>query len=131
VGFSTRPDNGQEIIDQLRPLPREKVDLDRHRKLLDRIIPVPLYVTMDWIDCGGDKGILAINVPAQPPAALPYVVPGPARTGKDGHQAGAVPIRDGDRTRWLAVQDLQRLLAAAWPQKAGHSQDNASGDGYQ
>ena len=76
VGFSTRLENGQEIIDQVRPVPHAAVDLDRHRKLLDRIIPVPMYVAVDWIDCGDGKGILAIDVPAQPPASLPYVVPG-------------------------------------------------------
>jgi hypothetical protein len=116
VGFSTRKENGQEIIDLVRPVPRAVVDIDRHRKLLDRIIPVPRYVSVDWVDCGDGKGILVIDVPAQPPALLPFVVPGPARTGKDVQQAGAVPIRDGDRTRWLTMADLQRLLAAGWSQ---------------
>jgi hypothetical protein len=123
VGFSTRLENGQEIIDQVRPVPHAAVDLDRHRKLLDRIIPVPMYVAVDWIDCGDGKGILAIDVPAQPPASLPYVVPGLARTGKDAQQAGAVPVRDGDRTRWLTVADMQRLLAAGWSQKGGQSEE--------
>jgi len=41
VGFSTRVENGEEIVDQIRPVPRELVDLDRHRKLLERIIPTP------------------------------------------------------------------------------------------
>jgi len=123
VGLSTRLENGQEILDQIRPVPREQVDLDRHRKLLDRITPGPLYVTVDWIDRGDGKGILFIDVPAQPPACLPYIVPGPARTGKDSQQVGALPVRDGDRTRWLTVPDLQRLLAAGWSQKGGHSEE--------
>jgi len=123
VGFSTTKENGQEIIDLVRPVPRALVDIDRHRKLLDRIIPVPRYVSVDWVDCGDGKGILVIDVPAQPPALLPFVVPGPARTGKDVQQAGAVPIRDGDRTRWLTMADLQRLLAAGWSQKGGQSEE--------
>jgi hypothetical protein len=123
VGFTTRKENDQEVIDQVRPVPRAVVDLDRYRKLLDRIIPVPLYVSVDWIDRGGGKGILVIDVPVQPPVSLPFVVPGPARTGKDSQQAGAVPVRDGDRTRWLTVADMQRLLAAGWSQKGGHSEE--------
>jgi hypothetical protein len=123
VGISTRQEHGEEILDQIRPVPRDLVDLDRHRKLLGRIEPAPLYVTVDWIDRGDGKGILVIDVPAQPPACLPCIVPGPARTGKDSQQAGALPVREGDRTRWLDVSDLQRLLAAGWSQKGGHSEE--------
>lgn len=123
VGFSTRVEHGEEIVDQIRPVPREQVDLDRYRKLLERITPTPMYVAVDWIDRGDAKGILFIDVPAQPPACLPYLVPGPARSGKNGQQAGALPVRDGDRTRWLTVPDLQRLLAAGWSQKGGHSEE--------
>ena len=121
VGFSTRVENGEEIVDQIRPVPRELVDLDRHRKLLERIIPTPLYVTVDWIDRGDDKGILVIDVPAQPPACLPYLVPGPARTCRDSRLAAALPVRDGDRTRWLVPEDLQRLVAPGWVQKGSYS----------
>src|SRR6202035_896742 len=38
MGFTTRKENDQEVIDQVRPVPRAVVDLDRYRKLLDRII---------------------------------------------------------------------------------------------
>jgi hypothetical protein len=82
VGFATQVEDGQEVIDRVRPVPRERVDLDRHRKLLDRIVPVPLHVRVDWVGCGQDKGILVIDVPVQPAACLPFLVPGPARTGK-------------------------------------------------
>ena len=78
----------QEILDQIRPVPRGLVDLDRHRKLLERIIPAPLYVTVDCVGRGDGKGILFIDVPAQPPTCLPYLVPGSARMGKDSQQAG-------------------------------------------
>ena len=123
VGFATRVEDGQEVIDRVRPVPRERVDLDRHRKLLDRIVPVPMHVRVDWADCGQDRGILVVDVPAQPAACLPFLVPGPARSGKDSHQAGALPVRDGDRTRWLSVSDLQRLIAAGWSQNGGSGEE--------
>src|SRR5260370_42396186 len=57
VGFSTRNENGQEVIDVGRPGPRAVVDIHRHRKLLARILPVPRYVSVAWVACGHDKGI--------------------------------------------------------------------------
>lgn len=123
VGFSTTLAHDQEVIDEVRPVPRNRVSLDRHRKLLDRLVPVPLHVSVSWLDCGDEKGILVIDVPAQPPACLPVLVPGSARTGSGGNQGGAVPVRDGDRTRWLTVADMQRLLAAGWSQNGGHGEE--------
>lgn len=123
VGFATRPEDGEEIIDRLRPVPRDRVDLDRYRKILDGIVPVPMDVGVNWADCGEAKGIVIIDVPAQPAACRPFLVPGPARTGKGSYPAGALPIRDGDRTRWLSVSDMQRLLAAGWSQNGGHGEE--------
>lgn len=34
VGFSTRKEHDREILDQVRPVPRALVDLDRHRMLI-------------------------------------------------------------------------------------------------
>lgn len=78
VGVSTRKEHDREILDQVRPVPRALVDLDRHRKLIrERVIPPPRGVSVEWIDCGQGTGVLMVDVPAQPPACLPYVVPGP------------------------------------------------------
>ena len=113
VGFSTTKENGQEIIDLVRPVPRAVVDIDRHRKLLDRIIPVPRYVSVDWVDCGDGKGILVIDVPAQPPAYLAA-----ARRAAAEHQdQHRQPItRDALRARLgvstQAASDLLRQLRA-------------------
>jgi hypothetical protein len=123
VGFATRLEDGDEVIDRVRPVPRDRVDLDRYRKLLEGIVPVPMDIGVDWADCGQGKGILIIDVPAQPPACLPFLVPGPACTGKGGYPAGALPVRDGDRTRWLSASDMQRLLAAGWSQNGGHGEE--------
>jgi hypothetical protein len=111
VGFGTRKDHDQEIIDELRPVPRALVDLDRHRKLIrERVLPPPRNLTVEWIDCGNDTGVLMIDVPAQPLTSMPHVVSGPAR----GRDSVAVPMRDGDGTQWLQQAEMQRLLAAGW-----------------
>jgi hypothetical protein len=111
VGFGTRKEYDQEIIDELRPVPRALVDLDQHRKLIrERILPPLRNLTVEWIDCGNDAGVLVIDVPAQPPACLPYVMKGSTRS----RDSVAVPIRQGDATAWLPQAEIQRLLAAGW-----------------
>jgi hypothetical protein len=128
VGFSTRKEHDREIIDQVRPVPRALVDLDRHRKLIrERVIPPPRGVTVDWIDCGNDTGVLVIDVPAQPSACLPYVVLGPARAAAAGSVSVAVPIREADATPWLPQAEIQRLLAAGWTATGGPSEEFLAG----
>lgn len=128
VGFSTRKEHDREILDQVRPVPRALVDLDRHRKLIrERVIPTPRAVTVEWIDCGNDSGVLVIDVPAQPPARLPYVVPGPARAASAGYVSVAVPVREADATPWLPQAEIQRLLAAGWTATGGPSEEFLAG----
>jgi hypothetical protein len=117
VGLTTRRDHDSEIIDQVRPVPRSLVDLDRHRKLIrERVIPVPREVSVEWISCGDSKGVLVIDVPAQPPERLPHVVAGATR------ESVAVPVREADATAWLPQAEIQRLLAAGWTATGGRQQ---------
>src|ERR1035441_5821682 len=92
VGFSTVKEHGEEIIAAHRPVPRDLVDTDQHRKLIrERIMPPPRGLAVDWIDSGDSKGVLVIDVPAQPSARLPHVVPGPSRTVHVSKLSVAVP----------------------------------------
>jgi hypothetical protein len=128
VGVSTRKEHDREILDQVRPVQRALVDLDRHRKLIrERVIPPPRGVSVEWIDCGQGTGVLAIDVPAQPPACLPYVVPGPARAATVSRVSVAVPVREGDATPWLPQAEIQRLLAAGWAATGGPSEEFLTG----
>jgi hypothetical protein len=128
VGFRTTSEHGQEFLKELRPVPRGLVDLDRHRKLIrERVIPPPRSVAVDWHDTGSDKGVLAIYVPAQPPACLPFVVPGPTRTAVVSDISVAIPIREADATPWLPQAEIQRLLAAGWTATGGPTEEDLSG----
>lgn len=50
VGYSTRKDHDQEVVDALRPVPRALVDLHRYRKLIrERVIPPLRGVSVEWI----------------------------------------------------------------------------------
>ncbi len=124
VGFSTQKQGDCEVLDSVRPVPRNLVDLDRHRKLIrERVIPPPRDVNVEWIDCGSGKGILVIDVPAQPPARLPHVVPGPTKSTEVSRLSVAVPVREADATAWLPQAEIQRLLAAGWTATGGPSDE--------
>ena len=120
VGFTTRKDHDCETLDQVRPVPRGLVDLDRYRKLIrERVMPAPREVSVDWVDCGDDKGVVVIDVPTQPSARLPHVVAGPARSGDADRVSVAIPVREADATAWLPQAEIQRLLAAGWTATGG------------
>jgi hypothetical protein len=124
VGFSTRKEHDAEILDGVRPVPRNLVDLDRHRKLIrERVIPPPRDVKVEWVDCTDGKGLLVIDVPSQPPARLPHVVLGATTSANVGRPSVAVPIREGDAVAWLPPNESQRLLAAGWTAMGGPSKE--------
>lgn len=124
VGYATRKEHDGEILELVRPIPRDQVDLDRHRKLIrERIIPAPRDVSVEWIHCSDVKGILLIDVPAQPPARLPHVVAGPSKSGEANRVSVAIPIREGDATAWLPQTEIQRLLSAGWTATGGPSDE--------
>ncbi|MEU6367306.1 RNA-binding domain-containing protein [Streptomyces sp. NPDC046931] len=121
VGFKTVPDHDGEIISELRPIPRSLVDLDRHRKLIyERIVPTVRDFRVEWIACENQKGVLCIEIPAQPVTSRPFAVPGPSGgRGNPNEMSVSVPLRVGDGTHWLSRGELQRLLAAGWAAMGG------------
>ncbi|MEW2180908.1 hypothetical protein AB0890_31845 [Streptomyces sp. NPDC005406] len=113
VGFKTEKAHDAEVVSELKPVPRKLVDLDRHRKLIDgNLIPTVRDLSVDWFDCGEEKGVLVIDIPAQPSTSQPFVVPGPAKGAPT--EAIAVPMRRGDRTVWLPRAQIQTCLATGW-----------------
>jgi hypothetical protein len=127
IGFVTREEHDTEVIDRVPSVPRDPVDLDRHRKLIrERVIAAPRDMRVEWVECEADKGILVIDVPSQPPARLPHVVPGQSRTLGPSRDSVAVPIREGDATAWLPQREIQRLLSAGWKETGGPSDEFVS-----
>jgi hypothetical protein len=127
VGYTTRKDYDREIIDEIRPVRRALVDLDRYRKLIrERVIPAPRGFSVDFVHTDPESGILVIDVPVQPAALLPHVVPGPAGIAGPSRLSVAVPVREADATVWLPQPEIQRLLAAGWTATGGPSEEYLS-----
>lgn len=124
VGYATRKEHGEEFLAEVRPVPCALVDLDRYRKVIrELVIPVPREFTVDFIRVDDGSGILVIDVPVQPVALVPFVVPGPAGAAGSSRVSVAVPFREADATVWLPQTEIQRLLAAGWAAAGGPSQE--------
>ncbi|KOU92409.1 hypothetical protein ADK92_27890 [Streptomyces sp. XY533] len=127
IGFKTRTANAVETISEVTPVPRALVSTDTYRKLIDeRVFPQVQDLELTWIDRSEGKGVLSIDIPAQPAAARPFVIPAP--TGKDEKSATglAVPVRRGDRTVFWSGPEAHRRLSAGWMAIGSPSADDSS-----
>lgn len=114
IGFTAVKDNAVETITEVTPVMRTLVNTDTYSKLIDeRVFPQVQDLELNWIDCGEGKGVLSIDIPVQPAAARPFVIPAP--TGKDARSVGfAVPVRRGDRTEFWSGPEAHRRLSTGW-----------------
>ncbi|MCS7478744.1 RNA-binding domain-containing protein [Umezawaea endophytica] len=115
VGFSTRKEHGEEIVDALKLVPRKLINLDKYRQIIaTRVIPALRQVSVDWIERETGMGVLVIDIPAQPEASQPFAVPAPTGTVEVSKTAVGFPIRTGDATVWLHPHDIQRYARMGW-----------------
>jgi len=111
VGFSTRKQHDEEIVDDLSPVSRHLVNLDKYRQIITtRVIPALRDVTVDWIACDADLGVLVIDIPAQPRSSQLFAIPAPTGTAEVSKTAVSVPIRNGDGTTLLRPHEIQHYL---------------------
>ncbi|MGW4981630.1 AlbA family DNA-binding domain-containing protein [Streptomyces mirabilis] len=127
IGFKTRTANAVETVSEVTPVPRTLVNTDTYRKLIDeRVFPQVQDLELTWIDRGDGKGVLSIDIPVQPAAARPFVIPAP--TGRDEKSVGglAVPVRRGDRTVFWSAPEAHRRLSAGWMAIGSPAADDSS-----
>ncbi len=115
VGFAARKEHGEEIVDALHPIPRALVNLDQYRQVIaTRVLPALRDVTVDWIDCGNDTGVLVIYIPAQPRSSQLFAVPAPTGNTEVSKSAVGVPVRRGDGTTWLRPHEIQHFIGLGY-----------------
>lgn len=119
VGVQTRKEQEREILDHISPVPRDLIHLTRHHEVIEsRVLPPPLGVEIEWLEHDSTTGILYIHVPRQPPGRLLHAVVVPQKYRK-GPPTIAVPIRVGDRTRWMEAHEMQQLLVQGFAAATG------------
>lgn len=115
VGFTTRKEHGEEIVEALNPVPRRLIDLDRYRQVIaTRVLPALREVTVEWIGRENDLGVLIIDIPAQPRSSQLFAVPAPTGTTEVSQTAVAVPVRRGDATTWLRPHEIRHFIGLGW-----------------
>lgn len=115
VGFATRKEHGEEIVDVLHPVPRTLVKLDQYRQVIaTRVLPALRDLTVDWIDRGNGTGVLVIDIPAQPRSSQLFAVPAPTGTAEVSKIAVGVPVRRGDGTTWLRPHEIQHFIGLGY-----------------
>ncbi|MGW4232220.1 RNA-binding domain-containing protein [Streptomyces sp. NPDC004980] len=112
IGIATRLEHGEEVLDHIVKVDPDAVNLDQIRKLIRQwVTPVPRGVRVGWSGGDGER-VAFIDIPAQAVDAL-FVVPAPVgKAGSSRTDTVAVPMRDGDSTRWLPRTEIQQLLSA-------------------
>lgn len=119
VGIQTRKEHEGEVLDRVSPVPRDLVHLARHHEVVEsRVLPPPLGVEIEWLEHDSTTGLLYIHVPEQPPGRLLHAVVIPQKYRK-GPPTIAVPIRVGDRTRWMEPHEIQQLLVQGFAAATG------------
>lgn len=122
IGYKTSAVDGEELVAELRPLPKDQVDLDRYRKVIrQRVVPAPHGCDVNWIETTPGRGVLLVDIPPQPATWRPFVVVPPPDGTKSTARSVAVPVRAADGTHWLPHSEIQRLLALGWSSSGGPS----------
>jgi hypothetical protein len=115
VGFETRLEDGREVVGAITPVSTTAVSAEQYRKILrTQVFPMIRELSVEWAALDGGAGVLVVDIPRQPDADKPFLIPG--RTDREGF---SLPIRDGDGTLWLPLQNVQRLLSIGWNAKDG------------
>ncbi|MFB6947468.1 hypothetical protein ACFWGL_42080 [Streptomyces sp. NPDC060286] len=112
IGIATRLEHDEEVLDHIVEVDPAAVNLDQIRKLIRQwITPAPRGVRVGWSGGDGER-VAFIDIPAQAVDTL-FVVPAPVgKPGSSRTDTIAVPMRDGDSTRWLPRTEIQQLLSA-------------------
>jgi len=104
--------NFREVAKQLRPVPVAELNREKYHSIIrDQIRPAVDFDIAYYPDPGqGGKGYMTIHVKPLPESERYALV---RRMVTDEGQlvdSMGVPVRDGDQTRWLSVDEVYRLL---------------------
>jgi hypothetical protein len=113
VGISTKVVNDSEILDRVVGAPLELLRPKQYEDVIDqRVYPAVLGMTIEQIDLGDGKGLLAVFVPKQPDASLPFLVHGAIVGERIERTFISIVRRRGDGTIPITPSQIHSQLVA-------------------
>ncbi len=115
IGLSSRRTRQGETIGPLRPVNVTGVSIAQYRAVLrDWLHPRLGGVRIDLIASGltPDHGIIVIEIPAQSPAALPFLIRRADIAGKIRSQHFTIPVRVADDNATWDLGEIHSLIVA-------------------
>lgn len=114
LGLGTEPATARfgEAVKELRPIPRELIDPDRHHKVISEwVYPEPRGLRVDWLPHGSEgKGIGVSYIPRQDEQSKPFLITKSIEGTKTTEAVIAYAERRRDSTNTLSVIEIHHAL---------------------
>lgn len=113
IGMSSKKVNGYDVVQGVRPAKLSNLSPERYQKIIDkRVYPAIEGLKIEPVDLGGGKGVLLIEIPAQPSEYKPFLVHG-AIVGERVEGAFiSIVRRRGEGSTVLTPSNIHATLAA-------------------
>lgn len=113
IGMSSTKIDGLDVVKSVRPAKLLTLSPERYQKIIDeRVYPTIEGLKVERVDLGNDKGVLLIEVPAQPGEYKPFLVHG-AIVGERFEGAFiSIVRRRGEGSTTLTPSNIHAMLAA-------------------
>jgi Putative DNA-binding domain len=103
-----------EAASEVAPLLKRDMDVDTCRKVIQSLIYPPLLrIALDFYlnRSDRDETLLVIEIGRQDPSNSPFMLR--KALDPDGSVKGgvAIPVRDGDQTRWWSAEEIHELIS--------------------
>ena len=113
IGMSSAKIDGLDVVQSVHPAKLSTLSPERYRAIIDkRVYPAIEGLTVERIDLGKGKGVLLIEIPAQPGEYKPFLVHG-AIVGERVEGAFiSIVRRRGEGSMALTPSNIHAMLAA-------------------
>lgn len=113
IGLTSRKRAGRDMIDAVRPAKLSALLAERHQAVVDdRVYPTIEGLSVERVDLGHDRGLLVIEVPAQPDQYKPFLVHGAIVGNRIEGAFISIVRRRGERSIPTHASQIHAMLAA-------------------
>jgi hypothetical protein len=113
IGLRSTRRDGSDVVDAVTPAKLTSLHSQRYRDVLDeRIYPAVEGLAVHQVDLGTGKGLLIIEIPAQPPEYKPFLVHGAIIEGRTEGSFISIVRRRGEGSIPMAPSQIHAMLTA-------------------